>query len=91
LKVIIGIPWCEERDYPRILEIMADADRLPKTFASWLEKAERAEQPGLDQGVVHAARPAFERSSSIPRAGVCEQGRRSLTALAIGRVAPVAG
>jgi hypothetical protein len=44
LKVIMGIPWCEERDYPRILEIMDDADRLPATFASWLKKAEKAER-----------------------------------------------
>jgi hypothetical protein len=32
--------------------IMADADRLPKTFASWLEKADRAEREFKRRGDV---------------------------------------
>jgi hypothetical protein len=46
----IGLAWYEERDYPRILEIMEDADRLPATFASWRAKAEKAEREFIAKG-----------------------------------------
>jgi hypothetical protein len=39
-----GWAWYEESDYPRILQIMEDADRLPATYARWREKAETAER-----------------------------------------------
>ena len=39
-----GLAWYEERDYPAILAMMEDADRLPATFARWREKAETAER-----------------------------------------------
>ena len=39
-----GLAWYEESDYPRILQIMEDADRLPATYARWREKAENSER-----------------------------------------------
>lgn len=40
----IGIPWYKRADYARILEIMADRDKLPETFDKWQSKAEQAER-----------------------------------------------
>ena len=45
-----GLAWYEERDYAAILAIMEDADRLPSTFSSWREKAEKAERALKRQG-----------------------------------------
>jgi hypothetical protein len=45
-----GLAWYEERDYPRILQIMEDADRLPVTYARWREKAENHERELRGQG-----------------------------------------
>jgi hypothetical protein len=39
-----GLAWYEARDYPRILQIMEDADRLPGNYARWREKAEDSER-----------------------------------------------
>jgi hypothetical protein len=51
-----GLAWYEESDYPRILQIMEDADRLPATYARWREKAETAERElkGRGDDVVRA-------------------------------------
>src|SRR5271167_4796826 len=46
----IGLAWYQERDYPAILEIMEDSNRLPATFASWLAKAEQSEGALTTQG-----------------------------------------
>lgn len=37
-----GIPWYEREDYPRILEVMEDADFLPRSYDEWQERAEQA-------------------------------------------------
>lgn len=39
----VGIPWYEAEDYPRVLAVMEDADRLPGTHASWKAQAEQIE------------------------------------------------
>jgi hypothetical protein len=36
----VGMPWYRREDYPRILTIMTDADRLPVGFDEWEKKAE---------------------------------------------------
>jgi hypothetical protein len=38
--IVAGISWFEREDYPRILEIMADADVFPPTYEAWTKKAE---------------------------------------------------
>ncbi len=37
----VGIPWYRREDYPRILRIMADADKLPPTWDKWFYRAEQ--------------------------------------------------
>ncbi|MFA5897910.1 MAG: hypothetical protein WC829_02235 [Hyphomicrobium sp.] len=40
----VGIPWYRPEDYPKLLGVFADADRLPATHADWLARAEQLEQ-----------------------------------------------
>ena len=40
----VGIAWYRESDYPRILQIMEDADLLHATFLEWQKAAEQAER-----------------------------------------------
>jgi hypothetical protein len=52
----VGIPWYEHKDYPRILEIMADANHLPASHADFIKLAEQAERQFKARGfVVHRA------------------------------------
>lgn len=39
-----GLAWYRRQDYPRILQIMADAELLPPTFDKWQGKAEKLER-----------------------------------------------
>ncbi|HZU65444.1 MAG TPA: hypothetical protein VFF98_17280 [Novosphingobium sp.] len=48
---IAGIPWYQNADYPRILQIMEDAHLLPAKHKIWQEKAEKAEALHKAQGV----------------------------------------
>ncbi len=36
----IGVVWYREADWPRLRAQLADADKLPDTFAEWLASAE---------------------------------------------------
>lgn len=40
----IGAYWINERDYPALLEIFADGDKMPRTWKEWLRIAEEMEQ-----------------------------------------------
>ncbi len=40
----VGIAWYSRQDYRRALEIMEDADQLPRTFDQWLKRAEATER-----------------------------------------------
>lgn len=46
----VGFPWYTREDYPRVLEVMADAARLPRTFDAWEAKAQQGVQAELDKG-----------------------------------------
>ena len=39
----IGVYWADEGDYPALLGIFADADRMPPTWGEWLKMAEEME------------------------------------------------
>lgn len=41
---VIGISWFELDDYPRIRAVMADADRLHRTYSEWRLAAEQLER-----------------------------------------------
>jgi hypothetical protein len=60
----VGLAWYEERDYAAILTITEDADRLPSTFSSWLEKAEKTERALKRQG--HTVVRAMILSGEFP-------------------------
>lgn len=47
---IIGIGWYLQKDYPEILRIMTDADRLPQTFKVWQHQADQLERGLIAQG-----------------------------------------
>lgn len=48
----VGIPWYNRADYPRILEIMEDAEVLPDTFDQWLQRAEKTREQFLRRGAI---------------------------------------
>jgi hypothetical protein len=37
-----GLAWYRREDYPRLLTIFEDADKLPPTYDEWLAMAEKA-------------------------------------------------
>jgi hypothetical protein len=40
----VGAYWIDEGDYPALLKIFPDSDRLPRTWKEWLKMAEEMEQ-----------------------------------------------
>lgn len=40
----VGLIWYRPQDYPRILEVMEDADDLPATYGEWYEKTRDIER-----------------------------------------------
>lgn len=47
----IGIGWFNREDYPRILEIMVDAEIMPPTHGLWRDAAEAQEMRAKDSGL----------------------------------------
>jgi hypothetical protein len=43
-ELIVGMAWYRPEDYPRVLQIMIDAHRLPRTYNQWRQKAEAGER-----------------------------------------------
>ena len=39
----IGVYWTNEDDYPALLRIFTDGDRMPRTWGEWLKIAEEME------------------------------------------------
>jgi hypothetical protein len=44
MSLAIGIPWFSPEDYDGLRAMMKDRDRLPRTHAEWLAKAEQIEE-----------------------------------------------
>tara|TARA_R110002073_G_scaffold120601_2_gene262668 strand:+ start:12509 stop:12799 length:291 start_codon:yes stop_codon:yes gene_type:complete len=42
--IAVGLPWYRKADYPKSLDIMADADLLPVSHHDWQQKAEHLER-----------------------------------------------
>ena len=42
--VPVALPWYQREDYPILLALFSDPDKLPTTFESWLERAEQVEK-----------------------------------------------
>jgi hypothetical protein len=41
---VVGAYWINEEDYPAMLEIFDDGDRMPSTWKEWLKIAEEMER-----------------------------------------------
>ena len=39
----LALPWYARSDYPALLALFSDANKLPTTYDAWLERAERIE------------------------------------------------
>lgn len=84
----VGIPWYAREDYRAILEVMTDADKLPKTFEAWRERAEELERQIKSRGhiVVRAAIKPQEFSAwCIARGLNVDANARNLFAAGVAR------
>jgi hypothetical protein len=41
---VSALPWYARRDYPVLLKLCSDPDKLPTTYDAWLERAEGVER-----------------------------------------------
>ena len=41
---VTALPWYDRRDYPALLKLFADPDKLPPTYDAWLARAEGVER-----------------------------------------------
>jgi hypothetical protein len=41
---VSALPWYARRDYPALLELFSDPDKLPATYDAWLERAQGIER-----------------------------------------------
>ncbi len=41
---VIALPWYGRGDYPALLKLFSDTDKLPTTYDDWLERAEQVER-----------------------------------------------
>ena len=41
---VTALPWYDRRDYPALLKLFSDPDKLPATYDAWLERAEGVER-----------------------------------------------
>jgi hypothetical protein len=39
----LALPWFTRSDYPALLDLFSDANKLPTTYDAWLKRAERIE------------------------------------------------
>jgi hypothetical protein len=46
----IGVSWFREEDYPTLLRIFKDANKMPRAWKEWLEGAEKMEKQVKAQG-----------------------------------------
>ena len=41
---VTALPWYARRDYPALLKLFSDPDKLPATYDAWLKRAESTER-----------------------------------------------
>ena len=46
----VGVTWFREEDYPILLEIFDDADKMPRSWSEWLKSAQQMEEWARAQG-----------------------------------------
>ena len=40
---VTALPWYSRADYPTLLRLFSDPDKLPATYDAWLQRAEQVE------------------------------------------------
>ena len=41
---VAALPWYHRGDYPSLLQLFSDTEKLPPTYDAWLSRAERTER-----------------------------------------------
>jgi hypothetical protein len=41
---VTALPWYARADYPTLLRLFSDPDKLPTTYDAWLDRAKRVER-----------------------------------------------
>jgi hypothetical protein len=44
LHPVSALPWYSRADYPTLLRLFCDPDKLPATYDAWLERADQVEK-----------------------------------------------
>ena len=67
----VGVTWLREEDYPILLEIFDDADKMPRSWNEWLKSAQQMEEWARAQDTGYSASISIPIVSPI---GVCAKG-----------------
>jgi hypothetical protein len=66
---VTGLPWYARADYPTLLRLFSDPDKLPATYDAWLQRAEQVENQ-LQRAGLAVARI---RIRPVPFAAWCKE------------------
>jgi hypothetical protein len=93
-KVPLGLPWNLRHDYPALLALFSDPDKLPKTFDAWLKHAKtlekRLEAAGIqvDHETGNAAVPDLPAATASSYCSLARRGMASSTPRLTGASSP---
>ena len=83
----VGAYWIEEGDYPALVKIFTDGNKLPRTWKEWLKMAEEMER-GL-KAYGHVVLRVRIDSKTFPEwcaahgTSLCGEGRKRFVAAAV--------
>ena len=66
---VTALPWYDRRDYPALLKLFSDPDKLPATYDAWLQRAEQVENQLQRAGLAVARIPI----RPVPFAAWCRE------------------
>jgi hypothetical protein len=66
---VMALPWYSRADYPALLKLFKDPDKLPATYDAWLQRAEQVESQLQKAGLAVAK----IRIRPIPFAAWCRE------------------
>ena len=70
---VTALPWYARGDYPALLKLFSDPDKLPATYDAWLQRAEQVENK-LQRAGLAVARI---RIRPVPFAAWCKERNTS--------------
>jgi hypothetical protein len=83
----VGVYWIDERDYPALLKIFDDGNRMPLSWAAWLKMAEEMERGLKAYGHVvmrvHIDPSTFPGWCAAHGMGPSREGRKKFIAAAV--------